>query len=95
MAQSPRTSRTTTASTTRSRSGTASSKAAPKTRAQAPKKTAATSAAGEAPVELRRQWIAEAAYYIAERRGFAGGSTEDDWRQAEAEIDRLLAGSGR
>lgn len=94
MAQSPRTSRTTTASTTRSRSGTASSKAAPKTRAQSPK-TAARPAGGEAPVELRRQWIAEAAYYIAERRGFEGGSAEDDWRQAEAEIDRLLAGSGR
>lgn len=43
--------------------------------------------------EMRLNWIAEAAYYIAERRGFRGGSPEDDWCQAEAEIDRRLAGA--
>ncbi len=32
-----------------------------------------------------------AAYHIAERRGFAPGDPLDDWTQAEAEIDRLLA----
>ncbi len=41
---------------------------------------------------LRRLWIAEAAYYIAERRGFRGGSPDEDWCEAEAEIDRMLAG---
>ena len=32
-----------------------------------------------------------AAYYIAERRGFAPGNPLEDWVQAEAELDRLLA----
>ena len=35
--------------------------------------------------------IAEAAYYIAERRGFEPGAELDDWLDAESEIDRLLA----
>lgn len=41
---------------------------------------------------VREQWIAEAAYFIAERRGFHGGSPEDDWFRAEVEIDQMLAG---
>lgn len=41
---------------------------------------------------MRQQWVAEAAYFIAERRGFLGGSPEDDWSQAEVQIDRMLAG---
>lgn len=41
--------------------------------------------------ELRAEWIAEAAYFIAQRRGFAGGSADDDWREAEKEIDQMLA----
>ena len=43
------------------------------------------------PAEQRRNYIEMAAYYIAERRGFAAGNPFDDWAQAEAEIDRLLA----
>ncbi|WP_211163555.1 DUF2934 domain-containing protein [Azoarcus taiwanensis] len=39
----------------------------------------------------RRRYVAEAAYYIAEQRGFVGGSAEEDWFAAEAEIERLLA----
>lgn len=42
--------------------------------------------------EQRRQWIAEAAYYRAERRGFVGGDPGEDWRAAEAEIDARLLG---
>ena len=38
----------------------------------------------------RRRYVAEAAYYIAEQRGFVGGSAEEDWFAAEAEIERLL-----
>jgi hypothetical protein len=34
----------------------------------------------------RQRMIAEAAYYIAERRGFAPGNELDDWLAAEAEI---------
>lgn len=35
--------------------------------------------------------IAEAAYYKAEHRGFAGGNPEQDWWDAEKEIEALLA----
>lgn len=38
----------------------------------------------------RRQMIAEAAYFRAERRGFNGGDTVRDWCEAEAEIDAEL-----
>lgn len=43
------------------------------------------------PPEQRRNYIEMAAYYIAERRGFVPGNPLEDWVQAEAEIDRLLA----
>lgn len=40
--------------------------------------------------QARRNMIAEAAYYHAERRGFAPGGEEHDWLKAEAEVDALL-----
>lgn len=40
--------------------------------------------------EQRRSYVEVAAYYIAERRGFADGDLTNDWLAAEAEIDRLL-----
>ena len=40
--------------------------------------------------QARRTMIAEAAYYHAERRGFAPGGEEHDWLRAEAEVDALL-----
>ena len=36
--------------------------------------------------------VAQAAYFRAERRGFAPGGEHDDWLAAEAEIERLLGG---
>lgn len=39
----------------------------------------------------RWRMIAEAAYYRARARGFQGGNPGEDWRAAEAEIDRRLA----
>lgn len=41
--------------------------------------------------EQYRLYVEVAAYHIAERRGFQGGNAQDDWAQAEAEIDRLLS----
>ena len=41
--------------------------------------------------EQRRQMIAEAAYFRAERRGFSGGDPIADWLEAEAEVDTNLA----
>ena len=37
--------------------------------------------------DQRRQMIAEAAYFRAERRGFSGGDPATDWIEAEAEVD--------
>jgi len=51
---------------------------------------AAQSAAAPTPTELER-WIAEAAYYRAERRGFAPGGETEDWLAAEAEIKARVA----
>lgn len=66
----------------------------------APKKAAAPKAVSrvsggqtkvpKATEEQRRCYVEIAAYYIAERRGFASGDVLADWVQAEAEIDRLL-----
>lgn len=39
----------------------------------------------------RERMIAEAAYYRAEHRGFQGGDPQQDWLEAEAEINRLLS----
>jgi hypothetical protein len=38
----------------------------------------------------RRQMIAEAAYFRAERRGFDAGDPLRDWCEAEAEVDTRL-----
>jgi len=40
----------------------------------------------------REGMIAEAAYYLAERRGFEGGDPVADWLEAEAEIDAIIDG---
>ena len=39
----------------------------------------------------RQAMIAEAAYYIAEQRGFQGGRDVEDWLLAEKQIDTLLS----
>ena len=39
--------------------------------------------------EERRRMISERAYLRAERRGFQGGDTVEDWLAAEAEVDGL------
>lgn len=50
---------------------------------------------GRSPVpmtaESRRAMIAEAAYYIAEQRGFTSGSEVEDWLLAEKQIDSALS----
>lgn len=38
----------------------------------------------------RRRMVAEAAYYLAEQRGFTGGDADSDWLQAEIQINRML-----
>jgi len=41
--------------------------------------------------EQRLEMIREAAYFKAEQRNFAPGNDEQDWADAEREIDELLA----
>ena len=49
-------------------------------------------AKASAPGPDRALMVAQAAYFRAERRGFAPGGEHDDWLAAEAEIERLLGG---
>jgi hypothetical protein len=46
------------------------------------------------PITAEERWnmIATAAYYRAEKRGFVGGDSAEDWAAAEAEVDAQLAG---
>jgi hypothetical protein len=68
----------------------AAPKAAPKAAAAKPVRPRTKKPAG-VPLEQRRNYVEVAAYHIAERRGFAPGNPLEDWVQAEAEIDRLIA----
>ena len=43
----------------------------------------------------RERMIAEAAYFHAERRGFAPGNEVSDWLHAEAEIEQSQQGPDR
>ncbi len=48
--------------------------------------------AGSADIdpEVRRQLVAAEAYFLAERRGFAGGNELEDWVAAERMVDSRL-----
>lgn len=58
----------------------------------APAKTA-TAKAALSPAE-RMKMIAEAAYYLAQKRGFSGGNELSDWVAAEKQVDALLTKRG-
>lgn len=72
-----------------------------KTRTESAKKSRSNASpriaheAGSAVAEVagagcpRAQMIAEAAYFHAERRGFAPGNEMSDWLQAEADVEGL------
>ena len=51
-----------------------------------------TKGTGASPItpEQRYRMICDAAYFRAERRGFIGGNSAEDWTAAESEIDSLL-----
>ncbi len=83
--------------------GQATAKTAPvqATPAKAPpaeKSVSAQSKSGASPsknvvlsAQQRIHYVEVAAFYIAERRGFAPGNPDEDWKAAEAEVDRLIA----
>jgi hypothetical protein len=62
------------------------------TRAARPKRAPRAATATSIDQDLRRSLIAKAAYYRAERRGFAGGHDAEaqDWLAAELEVDTAL-----
>lgn len=74
----------------------AKKKTAPKTTASrtAPRRAAPTGLLLPLSPEERWRMIAEAAYYLAQRRGF-GGDAVADWLAAEAEVDARLGAEGR
>jgi hypothetical protein len=89
MAQSDRKSRgkqkkTSSRTATKARKGTARRTASSGTNAKA---------RGKATPDQVHQMISEAAYYKAEQRGFSGGDPEQDWFEAEAEIQATLVRS--
>lgn len=49
----------------------------------------------ETPIKVepdqRIEMIRKAAYLKAEQRGFAGGSPEQDWLDAETEVDEFIS----
>jgi hypothetical protein len=59
-------------------------------------KPAAVTTASAAPRSLsegqRRAMIAEAAYYMAEQRGFASGHELEDWLLAESQFEAAIRG---
>ena len=89
------TNRATSQPASRSRSAPAQPRAAPSVAPNKakPKETAPRRADAVKHVpEERGRLIAEAAYFIAERRGFEPGNEIDDWLQAEAEFEARLKG---
>ncbi|WP_455201706.1 DUF2934 domain-containing protein [Kaarinaea lacus] len=68
---------------------TATSKRTAKTKKPTLGKTKTTTSNFITP-EQRVSMIAEAAYFMAEKRGFSGGDPNADWLCAESEIDHML-----
>lgn len=59
---------------------------------QSSRKKTSAGKAKAVSAETRQRMIAEAAYLLAEQRGFQGGSALADWLQAEAEVNARLGG---
>jgi hypothetical protein len=62
------------------------------TKSAAPVKATATKSA-LTPAE-RAKMVAEAAYYLAEKRGFKDGNELADWATAEKQVDAIIAKRG-
>ncbi len=68
----------------------------PAVRTRAPRKSAAAAAKAKSSVASfvdpgqRAALIAEAAYFRAQKRGFAPGHEVEDWLAAEADVDAKL-----
>lgn len=58
--------------------------------APAKAKAAPVAARRAVTIEQRQHYIQVAAFYVAQRRGFAPGNPMDDWATAEVEVDELI-----
>ena len=54
-------------------------------------KKSRTSSAQSLPADLHHRYVAEAAYFIAEQRGFQGRSPDEDWFEPRLSIRRCCA----
>jgi hypothetical protein len=97
-ARKPRTATTAKSAAKTSPIKVAAAKTPAKPLAKAAKAAAIPAAAKPAPAALsaaqREQAVRTAAYFRAERRGFAPGNEWDDWLSAEAEVGSLPAQNG-
>jgi cell division septation protein DedD len=66
-------------------------KATAKPKAPAKPKAAPAAKLATLSLEQRNHYVQVAAFYMAERRGFAAGDPAADWAAAEEEVDRLIA----
>lgn len=69
----------------------APAKAAAKPKAPVKPKAAPAAKPIALSLEQRNHYVQVAAFYIAERRGFAAGDPVADWSAAEKEVERLIA----
>lgn len=86
MAEKEKKPKTTKAATTRKKSAAEGAPKTPKPRTRKKPESPDVSV----PAEERMQLIREAAYRRAEQRGFEGGSPEEDWYEAEKEVEEKL-----
>jgi hypothetical protein len=77
----------------KSTKGAATATAATETAAPVRTKNTSARPAVLTPAE-RMKMIAEAAYFLAEKRGFSGGSELADWVAAEKQVDAEVAKRG-
>lgn len=68
---------------------------APKAAATKARKTITLNAAPAMGSSEWQQMVATAAYLRAEARGFVGGSLEQDWFEAEAELKAAFPGAAK
>ena len=87
MAKTPTTTTKTTAAPKKAATAEKKPKAPAAPKVAAPKKVAAKKTAHQLPdQDLINKMVAEAAYFIAEKRQFAPGYDQSDWQEAKAQI---------
>lgn len=85
-----KTTRKSTAKTPKSKTASKPASSSTTKRKTTAKKTTKTDTITTITPEEKHRMICEAAYYIAERRGFAGGNPEADWLEAETQVQSYL-----